>query len=184
MKDVPAIIYWISLAVLVLATVFIIVAAVRQSVPRKFAAWRGIVQIVMAVIVFGGLVLIVSPSFNAIWAVALGVIGAVAGFFAGRGAKFTTDTGKLKIRRSPVAPWLWAVGVILASMTLAFGTSYLFALAMLVLAFALGAVLGQVIAEQMQAKPAVAAGQGGFAPPFDPAQAGMAPPPPPPGVVV
>ena len=53
MKDVPAIIYWISLAALALATVFIIVAAVRQSVPRTFASWRGIVQIVMAVIVFG-----------------------------------------------------------------------------------------------------------------------------------
>jgi len=178
MKDVPAIIYWISLAALALATVFIIVAAVRQSVPRTFAPWRGIVQIVMAVIVFGGLVLIVSPSFNVIWAVVLGVLGAAAGFFAGRGAKFSVDTGKLKIRRSPVAPWLWAVGVIVASMTLAFGTSYLFALAMLVLAFGLGAVLGQVIAEQMQAKPVVAVGQGGLAPAFDPAQAGMAAPPP------
>ena len=62
-------------------------------------------------------------------------------------ARFSQEQGRAYLRRSPVAPLVWAVGMILIAMTLFFGTSYLVALAMLVLAFALGAVIGQVARE-------------------------------------
>ena len=84
------------------------------------------------------------------------VVGAVAGYFAGRGSTFVADEGKLKLRRSPVGPWLWAVSVIVAALTALFGSAYLFALAMLLLIFAACEVAGQSIAELTQAKPGAA----------------------------
>jgi hypothetical protein len=50
--------------------------------------------------------------------------------------------------------WVWAVASILAATTLMFGSSYLFALAMLVMAFAVGVVSGRAAGEMSGAKPA------------------------------
>ena len=55
-------------------------------------------------------------------------------------------------RRSPVVPWVWFVAVVLTCATLLFAESYMFALSMLLLAFAVGLVVGETIALLMKVR--------------------------------
>ena len=51
------------------------------------------------------------------------------------------------MHRLPLAPWVWAAATIIVAVTLLFGTSYLYGLALLVMAFAAGLVIGQIAGE-------------------------------------
>ena len=146
MKHFVTIYYWVRIAALAIIVILALLSAIRMMRRHKFAAWHGIVFVVAALVISGGMVWIVKAPFNVVWAVVLLVLGAAAGLFAG-GNKFSQEQGRAYLRRSPLAPLVWAVGMILVAMTLLFGTSYLVALAMLVLAFALGTVIGQVVKE-------------------------------------
>jgi hypothetical protein len=157
MGTVAAVLYWVDVILLVLTVVLAIFAAVRISGRRVFTPWRCVLQVVLTVLVFAGLVLIAGASFSWLWAVVLLVLGGVAGFFAERApSRFSVTGGKVAVRRSPLAPWIVAVASVLLAMTLLFGTSYLFALAMLVFAFALGTAIGQLAAEFVGARAATA----------------------------
>ena len=146
MKHFVTIYYWVRIAALAIIVILALLSAIRMMRRHKFAAWHGIVFVVAALVISGGMVWIVRAPFNVVWAVVLLVLGAAAGVFAG-GNKFSQEQSRTYLRRSPLAPLVWAVGMILVAMTLLFGTSYLVALAMLVLAFALGTVIGQVVKE-------------------------------------
>jgi hypothetical protein len=159
MESFITIYYWVRIAILAIVVLLAVLAAIRLTRRHGFAAWREIAFVIVTAAAFGGLVTVVDRSFSLVWAVVLVVLGALAGFGAGRTTRLSRgDDGRVAIRRSPLAPWLWAAGAVLAAMTLLFGTSYLFALAMLVLAFALGTVLGQVAAELVGSRSVPAAG--------------------------
>ncbi len=51
------------------------------------------------------------------------------------------------MKRSSLVAWLWAVAVILVTLTLLFGSSFLFGAAMVLMALAVGAIVGQVAGE-------------------------------------
>lgn len=156
MKDIATIFWAIKLVLFVLIVVAAIVAALMLGRRRKYAPWRDVVFAVAAPV----LVIIMAwqggIDFSYVWAAVLGIAGVAAGYFAGRGSRFSVEEGRLKLRRSPVGPWLWAVAAIVGAATLLFGTAYLFALAMLLLVFAAGEVVGQSIGELTQAKPGAA----------------------------
>ena len=57
--------------------------------------------------------------------------------------------GATGLRRSAVAPWVWALSLVLVALTLLFGSSFLYGVAVLVMAFALGLVLGQIARESV-----------------------------------
>ena len=159
MKDISTVYWVIRLALLVLVVVAAILAAFMLGRRRTYAPWRDVVFAVLAPLLVLLAVWQAGVSFSIVWAIVLAVLGLVAGYFAGRGSKFSTDGGKIKLRRSPLAPWLWAASLIVAAMTLLFGTSYLFALSLLLLIFAACEVIGQSIGELTQPKPgAVGAG--------------------------
>jgi hypothetical protein len=160
MKTFTTVYYWIRVAALVLAVVLALLAAVRLTGRRRFAVRRDVAFAAAAVVAFGGLTWITGVSFSIVWAVVLVLLGATAGFSASRGARFSMEEGRPYVNHSPVAPWIWAVGAILVALTLLFGTSYLFALAMLVLAFGMGTVLGEVAAELGGSRPEGAAADG------------------------
>jgi hypothetical protein len=171
MTGFVTIFYWIRLAALVVLVLLALTTAVRMSRRRRYGPARDVSFAVGAIAAFGGLVSITDPAFSIVWAAALGVVGAALGFVSGRLSRFWTVDGRVFIRRAPVAPWLWALSAIFIAMTLFFGSSYLFALAMLLLAFAMGVAVGQVAAEVSRRKTAgspagatAAGGAGGEAP--------------------
>ena len=147
MNDFVAIFYWLRLAALVVVVLLALVMAIRMSRRRRFGTARDVSFALGALAAFGGVVYVADPSFSVVWAAALAVVGAAAGYLSGRLSRFWTADGRIYIRRSPLAPWLWAISAALVMMTLLFGTAYLFALAMLLQAFAMGVVVGQVAAE-------------------------------------
>jgi hypothetical protein len=156
MKDIATIFWAIRLVLLVLVVIAAVVAALMLGRKRKYAPWRDVVFAIAAPIAVIAMAWQAGVHFSIVWAAVLGVLGVVAGYFAGRGSTFVVEDGTLKLRRSPVGPWLWAVAVIVAALTALFGSSYLFALAMLLLVFAACEVVGQSIAELTQAKPGTA----------------------------
>jgi len=147
MKTFVDVYYWIKIVVLAVAVLLALLAAARLSRRRPYSAVREVVLGIVALGAFAALTYVTSSAYSIYWAAGLAILGIVFGYWSGRASRFSQDEGKTTIRRSPVGPWLWALTAILLTMTLFFGTSYLFALAMLVLAFATGTVVGQLAKE-------------------------------------
>ena len=147
MDAIASILYWIKLAVLIVVAVLVLWGAVRASRLRVFAPWRASVQVVLAVAAFAVLSGFAGAAYSPLWAVVFAVLGVVAGFFAGRGERVSLRGGQVCVKRSALVAWVWAVAMLLVAVTLLFGSSFLFAVAMLVLALAVGMVAGQVAGE-------------------------------------
>lgn len=156
MKDIATVYWVVRLVMLVLVVAIAVVAALMLGRTRKYAPWRDVVLAIAAPLLVVAAALLAGVHFSILWALVLGAAGIAAGYFAGRGSTFVLEDGRLKLRRSPLGPWLWAAAMIIAAMTLLFGTSYLFALAMLLLIFAACELVGQAIGELTQAKPGAA----------------------------
>jgi len=152
MDDFITIYYWIRLAVLVVVTLLSLATAIRMSGRRTYRAWREVLFALMAVALYAVLSAVVGMHYGPVWAAVLAVLGLAAGFFANRGERLTSEAGRAMLRRSPLVPWVWFAAVVLATATLLFAEPYLFALAMLLLAFAVGVVVGETIALLMGAK--------------------------------
>jgi hypothetical protein len=147
MDAIASIYYWVKLVLLIVVVVLAVWGAVRSSGNRVLVPWRAVVQAVLAVVAFAAVTWLGGAAFGIVWAVVLVVLGLAAGFLMGRRERSWTQAGRVCVRRSALASWVWAVSVILVSMTLLFGSSYLFALAALVMVFGLGMVLGQIAGE-------------------------------------
>ena len=63
------------------------------------------------------------------------------------GERAAAGAGAPGVRRSAVAPWLWALSLVLVALALLFGSTFLYGVAVLVMAFALVLVLGQIARE-------------------------------------
>lgn len=147
MDAVVTILYWVQLVLLVLAVVLAIWSAVRSSGSRAFVPWRAVTQAVIAAAVFLIAFVIAGAGSSILWTVVLLVLGGALGYVLARSERVWVDAGRTDLRRSALAPWVWALSIVLVALTLLFGSTFLFGLAVLVMAFALGMVLGQIAAE-------------------------------------
>jgi len=143
--------YGIRLALLLVVVVLAVVLLVRGLRPRAWSSGRAIALAAVEAVAVVVLILLTGVSVSWLWIGALFVLGAVAGFFAGRASRFSDAGGKPVLKRTPVAVPLTALAFVLAALTLLFGSAQLFGYAVLLLAFAAGTMAGQVIAEQMAA---------------------------------
>jgi uncharacterized membrane protein len=147
MDQVVSILYWVKLAVLIMVVVLTLWGAVRASKRRVFVPWRAVTQVVLAVAAFVAVSWVAGAIYGLAWAVVLLVLGLAAGYYAGRGERVTQQGGQVCVQRSRQVAWVWALAVILVALTLLFGSSFLFGVAMLPLALAVGMVAGQVAGE-------------------------------------
>ena len=166
MQDFAGIYYWIRLGLLGLISLLAFIAAFRLMRTRKFSTGKGVIAVVLELIALVGTWLLTGASPSPVWLIVALALGAVLGFLLGRSAKPAAEE---KLKRSPVAATISAIAFIFAAMTLLFGTSYLFSIALLGVALALGLFAGQ-LAGEMQAAKAVM-------PPEMPPMPAAAPPP-------
>ncbi|MBE3032291.1 MAG: hypothetical protein IMZ74_03720 [Actinobacteria bacterium] len=136
-----------KLAVLIIVVVLGLWGAVRASRLRAFTSWRAVSQVMLAVAAFALISWFAGTAYSLLWAVVCAVLGVTSGFFAGRGERVTIQGRQVCVKRSPLVAWIWALAVIVVALTLLFGSSFLFAVAMLPLALAVGMVAGQVAGE-------------------------------------
>jgi hypothetical protein len=144
---IVSILYWVQLTLLVLAVVAAIVSAFRGSGSRAFVPWRAVAQAVLAVAVFAVAFVLAGAGSSVLWTVVLIVLGAALGYLLAGGERLLAAGSAPGLRRSAVAPWVWALSLALAALTLLFGSTFLYGVAVLVMAFALGLVLGQIVGE-------------------------------------
>jgi hypothetical protein len=144
---IVSILYWVQLALLVLAVIAAVLVAVRDSGARAFVAWRAVVQALLAAAVFAVAFVLAGAGSSVIWTVVLLVLGGVAGYLLGAREPLLPGDRGAGLRRSAVVPWVWALSLVLVVLTLLFGSTFLYGLAVLVMAFALGLVIGQIAGE-------------------------------------
>ncbi|MBU4557371.1 MAG: hypothetical protein KJ747_10920 [Actinobacteria bacterium] len=166
MQDFAGIYYWIRLGLLGLISLLAFIAAFRLMRTRKFSTGKGIVAVVLELIALVGTWLLTGASPSPVWLIVALALGAVLGFLLGRSAKPAAEE---KLKRSPVAATISAIAFIFGAMTLLFGTSYLFSIALLGVALALGLFAGQLAGELQAAKAVM--------PPEMPPMPAAAPPP-------
>ena len=147
MDAIVEVLYWIQLTLLVLAVVAALFVAVRSSGSREFVTWRAVAQGVLAAAVFGVSFVLAGAGSSILWTLVLLVIGVAVGYLLGAREPVLSGTGEDGRRRSRVAPWVWALSLVLVTLTLLFGSTFLYGLAVLVMAFALGLVVGQIAGE-------------------------------------
>jgi hypothetical protein len=143
--------YWIRLAILLIVVVLAVVMAVRQTRWRSFSTVRAVLAAAGHVVAYLALLLLTGVSVSLVWSLILFAIGLVAGYFAGRTSHVEARDGGPALKRASVGPVIAAVAYLLAAMTLLFGTSYLFALAMVFFALSVGVSVGQAASEMMRA---------------------------------
>ena len=147
MDAIVSILYWVQLSLLVLAVIAAVLVAVRDSGARAFVPWRAVVQAVLAVAVFAIAFVLAGAGSSIIWTVVLLVLGVVVGYLLGaREPALSGERGAVR-KRSAAPPWVWALSLVLVVLTLLFGSTFLYGLAVLVMAFALGLVIGQIAGE-------------------------------------
>jgi len=175
--EVAGIYYWIRLGLLALISLLAFIAAFRLMRTRKFSTGRSITVVVLELIALVGTWFLTGASPSPVWLIVALALGAVLGFLLGRSSK-PAESEKLK--RSPVAATISAIAFIFAAMTLLFGTSYLFSIALLGVALAVGLFAGQLAGEMQAAKSVLAPEMPPMpaaAPPPMPVEASPGPPP-------
>jgi len=144
---IVSILYWVQLSLLVLAVIAAVLVAVRDSGARAFVPWRAVVQAVLAAAVFAVAFVLAGAGSSVIWTVVLLVLGVVVGYLLGAREPSLPGARGPGRRRSAAPPWVWALSLVLVVLTLLFGSTFLYGLAVLVMAFALGLVIGQIAGE-------------------------------------
>ncbi len=147
MDSIVTILYWVQLILLVLAVIVAVLVAVRGSGSRAFVPWRAVTQAVLAAAVFAVAFALAGAGSSILWTIVLLVLGAALGYLLARGERAVAGQGAPGLRRSALAPWVWALSLVLVALTLLFGSTFLYGVAVLVMAFALGLVLGQIVGE-------------------------------------
>lgn len=144
--------YLAKLGALALAVLLALGALVLQLRRRRPSATGRIIASVLIVTAVGVLVVrdVVRPSV--LWLVALLVIGVVLGILVGRGVRAYEDGGRVAVKRSPIPPLVGALAYIIVAIALLFGTTYLLALALLLLVFSAGMSAGSAFAESQVAR--------------------------------
>ena len=123
-----------------------LIAAIRMSSRRTSRSWREVLLALFAALKFVALSAIVGVTFGPLYGGVLALVGLLIGYLANRGRSVTGEDGRDRVRPSPLTAWVWFIAVTIVAATLLFGDSYVFALSMLLLALAVGLVVGQTIA--------------------------------------
>ena len=119
--------------------------------------WRAVTGAVLAAAVFAVAFVLAGAGSSVLWTAVLAALGAALGYLLGGAERAVAGERGPGVRRAAVVPWLWALSVVLAALTLLFGSTFLYGLAVLVMAFALGLVVGQIAGELVAARRARAA---------------------------
>ncbi len=147
--EVAGIYYWIRLGLLGLISLLAFIAAFRLMRTRKFSTGKAITVVLLELIALVGTWFLTGASPSPVWLIVALALGSVLGFLLGRSSKPAEGE---RLKRSPVAATISAIAFIFAAMTLLFGTSYLFSIALLGVALALGLFGGQLVGEMQAAK--------------------------------
>jgi hypothetical protein len=147
MDAVVSILYWVKLAVLIVIVVLALWGAVRAARLRAFVAWRAVLQALLAIAAFAVFSWLAGVVYGPLWAAVAFVIGIAYGFVVGRAEHTSVRGTQVCVKRSPLVAWLWAVAVIVVTLTLLFGSTFLFGAGMVLMALAVGAIVGQVAGE-------------------------------------
>jgi hypothetical protein len=152
METVGVVYYWVKIGALALLTAFAVVTAIVQLRRRRYSLVRRVLLAVVSVVAVFALQAASQVKPSLLWMFALLVVGAGLGWLAGRMSRVYEESGIVKVARSAYAPVLAALAYVWAALTLLFGTSYLFAIALLVLAFSAGLSAGSAVAELVAAR--------------------------------
>jgi hypothetical protein len=152
METVSVAYYWIRIGALVVLTLFAVVTAFVQLRRRRYSLVRRVILAVVSVVAVFALQAASGVKPSLLWMVALLAVGAGLGWLAGRMSRVYQEDGVVKVARSAYAPVLAALAYVWAALTLLFGTSYLFAIALLILAFSAGLSTGSAVAEVIAAR--------------------------------
>jgi hypothetical protein len=136
---------WIGLGCTVVVGLFLVIAALLQSKPRRVRAWALMMVALLDAVVAFVFVWMTSIALNIIWMAAIGVAGLVLGWFTGRMTKAVVKDGRVYARLSPIAPWVVAVVYTTAVATLFYGSVALFSAMAVLAVFAAALMLGQSV---------------------------------------
>jgi hypothetical protein len=139
METVSVAYYWIRIGALVVLTLFAVVTAFVQLRRRRYSLVRRVILAVVSVVAVFALQAASGVKPSLLWMV-------------GRMSRVYQEDGVVKVARSAYAPVLAALAYVWAALTLLFGTSYLFAIALLILAFSAGLSTGSAVAEVIAAR--------------------------------
>jgi hypothetical protein len=151
MDAIASILYWVQLGLLLLAVIAAILVAVRSSGSRVVVPWRAVTEAVLAAAVFAVAFVLAGAGSSVLWTVVLVALGAGSGYLLGAAERVVADERGPGVRRAAAVPWVWALSLVLVALTLLFGSTFLYGLAVLVMALALGLVVGQVAGELVAA---------------------------------
>jgi hypothetical protein len=152
METVSVAYYWIRIGALVVLTLFAVVTAIVQLRRRRYSLVRRVILAVVSVAAVFALQAASGVKPSLLWMVGLLVVGLGLGWMAGRMSRVYEQDGAVLVARSAYAPVLAALAYVWAALTLLFGTSYLFAIALLILAFSAGLSAGSALAELIAAR--------------------------------
>jgi len=126
---------WVRVIVLMFTVMALVFAALLSSRPRRASA--GLIGLGAIVNMVGAVVIILLSGvhISPIWGAVFGVVGAVAGWFAGRSSRVAVEGDKAAIRAAAWGVWLVAVFEMLAVAAVLFGTTTTFAAMALLLVF-------------------------------------------------
>jgi hypothetical protein len=148
---IASILYWVQLGLLLVAVIVAVLVAVRGSGSRAVVPWRAVTEAMLAAVVFAVAFVLAGAGSSVLWAAVLVVVGAALGYLLGAAERPVGGERGPGVRRAAVVPWVWALSLVLVALTLLFGSTFLYGLAVLVMAFALGLVAGQIVGELVAA---------------------------------
>jgi hypothetical protein len=140
---------WIGLVCTVVVGLFLVIAALLQSKPRRVRAWALLIVALVDAVVAFVLVWTTNTAFSILWMAALGVAGLVIGWFTGRMTKTVVKDGLVYAKLSPIAPWVVAVVYTAAVAALFYGSVALFSAMAVIVVFAAALMLSQSVSAMM-----------------------------------
>ncbi|MBU2603996.1 MAG: hypothetical protein KKA32_17840 [Actinobacteria bacterium] len=144
MEATAGIYYFGRLGLLLILVILSIALTIRLMRARPFSMGRGLAVTAVGAIALAGLWVITGATPGIAWVAALLAVGVILGILTGRAARPATGDPS-KLRPSPLTGIVTGLASIFASITLLFGTSYLFSLSLLGIALAVGCQLGQTL---------------------------------------
>ena len=133
----------IGVAYIALVALATVVQALMMSRPRRLRVWVLVVVALVNLVAVLSLYWLGNVFLSPWWMLGLLVVGVVAGWFVGRGAKVAEKDGRVYTKLPSVGPWLVAAGLTASVAALFFAPVGAFAIALLLALFAVGMLLGE-----------------------------------------
>ena len=144
--------FMVRLGALIVAVLITLVSTVIQMRRRSASATGRAAASVLTIVAVGVIVLRGTARPSVLWIAALLVAGAALGLLSGKMARPYQDGSRVAVKRSPIPPLIGAVAYILMMITLLFGTTYLLAIALLIVVFSAGLTAANAVVEARAAQ--------------------------------